>query len=114
MVLNLRAADNVDKSSICRLLRVSPLDNDMCATFRRTTNLFRIIGTGWIATKSAENLSKPSDDFADVLHSIAAVGSNDKNRATEFIERVCPKGAVSRPTNGPGESRDARGLWILR
>lgn len=54
-----------------------------------------MIGSGWIASKFVTDLAIPSDDFTDVLHSVAAVGSRDKQRAEDFIRTNLPKGAVA-------------------
>lgn len=43
----------------------------------------------------AEDLALPRAEVTDVLHSIAAVGARDKDRAEEFIAKFLPKGATA-------------------
>ena len=41
------------------------------------------------------DMVKGLDTTEDVLHSIEAVGSRDKKKAQEFIEKYCPDGAIA-------------------
>ncbi len=42
-----------------------------------------------------EDLAFPRPDVTDVLHSVAAVGARDKDRAAAFITKNLPKGATA-------------------
>ncbi|WWC58899.1 uncharacterized protein I303_101444 [Kwoniella dejecticola CBS 10117] len=52
-----------------------------------------IIGSGWISSMFVKDLSVQRPDVTDVQHSIAAVGSRDKAKASRFIEDFCANGA---------------------
>ncbi|GMK59341.1 hypothetical protein CspeluHIS016_0703560 [Cutaneotrichosporon spelunceum] len=54
-----------------------------------------IIGAGWISSMFVEDLALPRPDVTDVLHSVAAVGARDKDRAAAFIDKYLPKGATA-------------------
>ncbi|BEI83934.1 hypothetical protein CcaverHIS002_0405380 [Cutaneotrichosporon cavernicola] len=54
-----------------------------------------IIGAGWISSMFVEDLALPRSDVTDVLHSVAAVGARDKDRAAAFIDKYLPKGATA-------------------
>lgn len=54
-----------------------------------------IIGAGWISSMFAKDLALDRPEVTDVLHSVAAVGARDKDRAQKFIEEFLPNGATA-------------------